>query len=217
MTIQSAGKTCLRAKTYTPLPRVLIVDDHPFFSDGLAGMLILEQLATSVGKAGTIASALENLRTYPETSLVLLDLTLPGEAGLSLFQGLMKMRVPVPVVVISSREDEVSVRAAKAAGAVGFLPKSSGRQALVRMISCISKGGLFYPTLGRIADAPGQLTPRQLQVLKLLAEGLPNKRICQLLELTEHTVKTHLKAIFAHLDVHNRTECVSQARALGLI
>ena len=217
MDIRSAEKARSRAKPDMPLPRVLIVDDHPFFSDGLAGIMLQEQLATAVGKADSIASALESLCTYPETSLVLLDLTLPGEAGLSLFQGLTEMGVPVPVVVISSREDEVSVRAAKAAGAVGFLPKSSGRHALVRMICCVSEGGLFYPTLGRIPDAPGQLTPRQLQVLELLAGGLPNKRICQLLELTEHTVKTHLKAIFTHLGVHNRTECVVEARALGLL
>lgn len=212
-----AGNTCSPAKASLPLPRVLIVDDHPFFSDGLAAILAQEKLVGLVGKANSIASALEDLCNYPETALILLDLTLPGEAGLSLFQRLTEMSVPVPVVVISSREDEVSVRAAKAAGAVGFLPKSSGRHALIRMVRCVSEGGLYYPTLGRVADVPGQLTPRQLEVLKLLADGLPNKRICQLLDLTEHTVKTHLKAVFAHLDVHNRTECVSRARALGLI
>lgn len=62
-----------------------------------------------------------------------------------------------------------------------------------------------------------RLTPRQLEVLGLLAEGLPNKRICQVLDLTEHTVKTHLKAIFTHLGVHNRTECVARAQSRGLI
>ena len=64
-----------------------------------------------------------------------------------------------------------------------------------------------------VSETP--LTPRQLEVLTLLAQGSPNKRICQSLGLTEHTVKTHLKAIFTQLGVHNRTECVNRARALG--
>lgn len=119
--------------------------------------------------------------------------------------------------MISSREDETSVRAAKSAGAVGFLPKSADRRSLVRMIRRVSSGQLFYPSLQMPTHFQETLTPRQLEVLVLLAEGLPNKRICQVLNLTEHTVKTHLKAIFAHLGAHNRTECVAQARALGLI
>ncbi|WP_404365257.1 response regulator transcription factor [Marinobacter sp.] len=200
-----------------PLSRALIVDDHPFFSDGLASILTAEQLVCSVGKVSSVPAALDDLRTNPDTSLVLLDLTLQGEAGLSLFRGLDEMGLPVPVVVISSREDETSVRAARAAGAMGFMPKSSGRRTLIRMIQCLRGGDLFYPSLQLSGRPPEQLTPRQLDVLRLLADGLPNKRICQELDLTEHTVKTHLKAIFSQLGVHNRTECVAQARSFGLI
>lgn len=200
-----------------PLPRILIVDDHPFFLFGLTAILEQESLARSVACVGTVAEAIEDLRQSPKTALVLLDLSLQGEAGLSLFAGLEQLGLPVPVVVISSREDETSVRAARSAGAVGFLPKSADRRSLVRMIRKVSQGELFYPSLQASALQPDSLTPRQLEVLGLLAEGLPNKRICQLLDLTEHTVKTHLKAIFVHLGVHNRTECVAQARALGLI
>lgn len=199
------------------LPRVLIVDDHPFFLFGLTAILEQEKLVNDVICVASVADAVEDLRRHPETSLVLLDLTLQGEAGLSLFAELEGIGLPVPVVVISSREDETSVRAAKSAGAVGFLPKSADRHCLVRMIRRVSTGQLFYPSLQMPAHSAETLTPRQLEVLVLLAEGLPNKRICQVLNLTEHTVKTHLKAIFAHLDAHNRTECVAQARALGLI
>lgn len=199
------------------LPRVLIVDDHPFFLFGLTAILEQEALAGVVECVDSVAKAIENLRSHPETSLVLLDLTLQGEAGLSLFAELEQIGMPVPVVVISSREDETSVRAAKSAGAVGFLSKSADRRSLVRMIHRVSQGELYYPSLQATAAQPESLTPRQLEVLGLLAEGLPNKRICQALNLTEHTVKTHLKAIFAYLRVHNRTECVAQARALGLI
>lgn len=200
-----------------PLSRILIVDDHPFFLFGVAAILEEERLARAVACVGTVADAVESLRQCPETALVLLDLSLQGEAGLSLFAELEQLGVPAPVVVISSRDDETSVRAAKSAGAVGFLPKSADRRTLVRMIQRVSQGELFYPSLPTPAIQPDSLTPRQLEVLGLLAEGLPNKRLCQVLNLTEHTVKTHLKAIFAYLGVHNRTECVAQARALGLI
>lgn len=203
--------------SHPPLPRVLIVDDHPFFLFGITGILEQEKLVDQVVCVASVADAVQDLRHHPETSLVLLDLTLQGEAGLSLFAELESVGVPVPVVVISSREDETSVRAAKSAGAVGFLPKSADRRSLIRMVRRVSGGQLFYPSLQMPAHSPETLTPRQLEVLVLLAEGLPNKRICQVLNLTEHTVKTHLKAIFAHLDAHNRTECVAQARALGLI
>ncbi len=200
-----------------PLPRILIVDDHPFFLFGLTAILEEEALASSVACASTVAEAVEDLQQSPETALVLLDLSLQGEAGLSLFAELEQLGLPVPVVVISSREDETSVRAARSAGAVGFLPKSANRRSLLRMVQRVSQGELFYPSMQAPATQADSLTPRQLEVLGLLAEGLPNKRICQMLDLTEHTVKTHLKAIFTHLGVHNRTECVAQARSLGLI
>lgn len=209
--------SALSSERREPLPRILIVDDHPFFLFGLTAILEEELLARAVGCVGTVAEAVEDLQKFPETSLVLLDLGLQGEAGLSLFAELEQLGMPIPVVVISSREDETSVRAAKSAGAVGFLPKSADRRSLLRMIRKVSQGELFYPSLRASAVQADSLTPRQLEVLGLLAEGLPNKRICQALDLTEHTVKTHLKAIFAHLGVHNRTECVAQARALGLI
>ncbi|WP_166263407.1 response regulator transcription factor [Marinobacter caseinilyticus] len=203
--------------SHLPLARVLIVDDHPFFAHGLGGILMQENLALSVGNAASVPEALEYVRDYGDTTLVLLDLTLPGEAGLSLLRALEKVGVPLPVVVISSREDETAVRAAKAAGAVGFMPKSSGRRTLIRMIQCVSAGSLFYPSLTLTPEGPDPLTPRQLDVLRLLADGFPNKRICQSLDLTEHTVKTHLKAIFTQLGVHNRTECVARAQSLGLL
>lgn len=205
------------AEASLPLERVLIVDDHPFFSDGLGSILQRESLARVVAKATSVPAAMDDLNGHPETELVLLDLLLQDEGGLTLFSELATAGLPLPVVVISSRDDETTVRAARAAGALGFLPKSGERRALIRMMTAISQGRAYYPSLGQVQRAADGLTPRQHEVLELLAEGLPNKRICQRLDLTEHTVKTHLKAIFAYLGVHNRTECVAQARALSLI
>lgn len=198
------------------LNRVLIVDDHPFFSDGLSHILLRKHLAAHVDHAVSVEKALISLNAVPDTDLVLLDVGLPGEGGLSLLPRLDDAALPVPVVVISSQEDETTVRAARAAGAQGFMPKSCGGDVLVKVIQRIARGDLCFPAA--TADDPAlRLTPRQHDVLQLLAEGYPNKRICQELDLTEHTVKSHLKAVFQALDVHNRTECVTLARSLGLV
>lgn len=197
-----------------PLAQVLIVDDHPLFAQGLAGLIRQEQLASEVVLAASVAEAQKALNTTDRISLVLLDIALPGETGLVLIPQMLAKPEPRPTVVISSSEDEPSVRAARAAGAMGFLPKSASRFELVRMFRTVSRGELFFPGW-RTADSDTSLTPRQRDVLALLAQGYPNKRICQSLNLTEHTVKSHLKAIFAQLGVHNRTECVTRARRLG--
>lgn len=199
------------------LDRVLIVDDHPFFSDGLGGILVRHKLARHVDHAASVDEAISMLDRSQETDLILLDLRLPGEGGLALLPRLDAAGWPVPVVAISSAEDEATVRAARSAGVQGFLPKSADATMLGRMIHAIARGETWFPGAEVILTPPARLTPRQQEVLALLAEGLPNKRICQALQLTEHTVKTHLKALFEHLGVHNRTECVTQARALGLL
>ncbi|MGP4845122.1 response regulator transcription factor [Marinobacter sp. 1Y8] len=199
------------------LNRVLIVDDHPFFSDGLGHILLRERLAAHVDHAVSVEKALTSLNTTPDTDLILLDVGLPGEGGLSLLPRLDDAALPVPVVVISSHEDETTVRAARAAGAQGFMPKSCGGDVLVKVIQRIARGDLCFPAAATADNPALRLTPRQQDVLQLLAEGLPNKRICQELDLTEHTVKSHLKAVFQALDVHNRTECVTLARSLGLV
>lgn len=198
--------------------RALIVDDHPFFSEGLAMALRQSDCADEVDTAANVREARHYLARHTDTDLILLDLGLPDAAGLTLIRGLTESGLPIPVVVVSSREDEATIRAARAAGAQGFMPKSAGTRELTRMVGAIAQGSLWFPMTERPPSNPlVSLTPRQRDVLHLLAAGLPNKRICQELCLTGHTVKTHLKAIFAALQVHNRTECVLLARELGLV
>jgi len=200
------------------LSRILIVDDHPFFSEGMATALRHCGRARQVELAATVAQARQKLRQHPDIDLILLDLALPDAAGLTLIRGLTEAGLPIPVVVVSSREDEGAVRGARAAGAQGFLAKSAGSRELTAMIDCVMRGDLWFPDLNRCQGGlETPLTPRQLEVLRLLASGLPNKRICRELGLTEHTVKTHLKAIYTTLQVHNRTECVLLACELGLV
>ncbi len=213
ITEPSGQRQVARSAQPLPLPRMLIVDDHPLFAQGLAGLLVQADLAASVKVAESVEQAMAVLSGPTPIDLVLLDVSLQGETGLMLLPRMVGRRPPV--VVISSSEDETTVRAAQAAGARGFLPKSAGRTALVAMVRCIGRGGEYYPGRSMVAEPIQALTPRQRDVLALLAQGFPNKRISQSLNLTEHTVKTHLKAIFTLLGVHNRTECVTQARQMG--
>lgn len=195
--------------------QVLLVDDHALFAQGLAGIIQQEGLARLVVIVPSVEAATDSLVYQQGFDLVLLDLALDGEAGLSLFARLSGYGGLPPVVIISSSDDECTVRAARAAGARGFLAKSASRAALVRMMRAVGQGQGYFPGGVAPMNAAVPLTPRQLEVLSLLAQGFPNKRICQSLNLTEHTVKTHLKAIFTQLSVHNRIECVNKARHLG--
>jgi DNA-binding NarL/FixJ family response regulator len=198
--------------------RVLIVDDHPFFVAGLAQAMQVTHGVEAVATADSLGKATRVLQSGPHPDLILLDVSLPDRGGLGLFGTLETMGLPIPVVVISSRDDEEVVNAARAAGAMGFVAKSCDQRSLARMLSTIAAGGLFFPdAMITTTQTPISLTPRQRDVLALLAEGYPNKRICQKLSLTDHTVKTHLKSLYSALGVHNRTECANLARSMGLV
>ena len=196
----------------TTLPdhlRLLLVDDHRIFLDGLA--LALAPLARDlqVDTAQNAAEAEQRLQqqTY---DLILLDLRLPDEPGLELLQRWLARGEGTPVAILSASDSAVDAQAALAAGALGFIPKSADGKALRQAVTRV--------LLGETLPAPSStspLTPRQLEILQLLAEGLPNKAISRQLGLAEDTVKTHLKALFETFAVHTRTACVSAARQRG--
>ncbi len=200
------------------IQQILVVDDHPFFAKGLAQTLEQQHGIRRVSTATSLTEAGEALTSNPQTDLVLLDLKLRDHSGLSLFQWLREKHLPIPVVIISARDDGDAIGSARRAGAMGFLNKSCDQSALTTMLTRIAEGELCFPEIPE-QSLPEKLhlTPRQQQVLSLLAEGHPDKRICQKLGLTPHTVKSHLKALYALLGAHNRTECVSAARNLGLV
>jgi DNA-binding NarL/FixJ family response regulator len=194
----------------TTLPdrlRLLLVDDHRIFLDGLA--LALAPLARDlqVHTAHSAAEAEQRLRQH-SYDLILLDLRLPDEPGLELLQRWLARGDATPVAILS--DSSLDAQAALAAGALGFIPKSADGSALRQAVTRV----LLGETLPAPASA-SPLTPRQLEILQLLAEGLPNKAISRQLGLAEDTVKTHLKALFEVFAVHTRTACVSAARQRG--
>lgn len=208
--------------------RILLADDHPLFLEGMCQ--ILKQLgeATNIHCAETADAALYLLRGDIEFDLLLLDLGLPGTDGLSLLHSLHEEALLVPVIVVSASEDSRRIRAALAAGALGFIPKSHHAADMLTAIrQVLDDGEIYLPDNVRAsiehasrseAGATGHgITPRQHQVLALLVQGRTNKQIAQQLTLTEHTVKAHVGALFQALKVTNRTECAQQAQQLGLL
>ncbi len=208
--------------------QILLADDHPLFLDGLRHILSQQDDSVQVHCAETGEAALRLLRGGIEFDLLLLDLGLPDTDGLGLLHILREEAIMVPVIVVSASENLHQIRAALAAGALGFIPKSHhAAQMLDAIHEVLGEGGIYLPDDIRthidrfIANdetpVSQGITSRQHQVLILLAQGLANKQIAQRLNLTEHTVKAHLGALFQTLKVSNRTECAQKAQRLGLL
>ena len=205
-----------------PDTRLLLIDDHQIYLDGLS--LTLGSLCEGVrlDHARNAAEALQLVREYPY-DLILLDLQLPDSSGLSLMQKLRAADAMVPIAILSASNSPSDLEAALQLGAAGFISKTTDGKTLLDAVTQLLYGAqvVIGDTALKIDRQTSArevgITPRQLEILDLLAEGLPNKVIWQRLSLSEDTVKTHLKALFSSLDCHNRTECVTQARKLGLV
>jgi len=203
---------------------LLVVEDHPVYLEGLSHILkkLSQNVTLKCVKGAQEAQAL--LAECQNFDLVLLDLGLPDGGGLSVLRFLKQQKIFIPAIILSASEEPKDVQRSLAAGASGFISKASGSEDILIAIGHIMAGGNYVPDFYSLSaehahhmEKAPVLTPRQKEVLNLVVEGLPNKRICQRLNLTEHTVKSHLKTLFSLLDVHNRTECARAATELGLL
>ncbi|HEX5842402.1 MAG TPA: response regulator transcription factor [Pseudomonas sp.] len=197
----------------TALPEqlcLLLVDDHRIFLDGLSLALAPLCANLQIHTAESAAQAEQCLQNG-EFDLILLDLRLPDVPGLELLQRWQQQGRMTPVAILSASDSNLDAQAALAAGALGFIPKSANSDELRQAVTRV----LLGETLPAPAAEKPQLTPRQMEILRLLADGLPNKAIGRQLGVSEDTVKTHLKSLFQELDVHTRTACVTVARQRG--
>ena len=207
--------------------KILIVDDHPVFRDGFAALLQHAALETIVLQAGSVADGLPLVEAHADLDVVVLDLFMPGTGGFPAIIEFTRARQDLPIIVLSSSEDPKDVRRALSMGALGYVPKSASPHALLSAIKLVMNGDIYIPPLilndaGSgpsigCCDIGDALTRRQIDVLCLVAQGLPNKTIASKLELSEKTVKAHITAIFKVLNVVNRTQAASAGRAAGLI
>jgi len=214
-----------------PFVHALVIDDHPLFCDALALTLHGLMGVDRVDTAHTLTAALTPIEAGALPDIILLDLDLPDVDGL---EGLLRLRAAaadVPVLVVSSMTDPRLIEAALAAGAAGFVPKHSGRDAFHLAFHTVAAGlqhlpdGYVPPTgagdpaadaLARLA----QLTRQQGRILDLLCQGRLNKQIAWELAIAETTVKAHVTAIMRKLGVQSRTQAVllaQQARFANLL
>lgn len=207
--------------------KLLVVDDHALFREGLKLLLTGLEPQARLQEAGDLVQALK-LADGADFDLILLDLKLPGPHGLDALESLRDASAGVPIVVLSGEDDPAVVRAAIERGAMGFIPKSSTPEVLIQALRLVLARGVYLPPLALGARAavalpagsaeiklPG-ITERQMDVLRCVIRGKPNKVIARDLDISEGTVKLHLSAVFRALGAHNRTEAVYAAAKLGL-
>lgn len=203
----------------------LIIDDHLLFAGGLAGLLEQTDAGCQTTQARSAEEAEQALARMPEQpDLILMDLNLPGVNGLTLIRRLQQASVWSPVMMISASESLADARSALDHGALGYLPKSSPPDVLLYAIRQVLNGDIYLPQGWQaLIDSQRRelpeirLTPRQQEILHLLAQGLSNKVIASELDITENTIKGHLRDVFRLFRVTNRTACLNEVRRLGLL
>ncbi len=209
--------------------QVMIIEDQPLVVEGLRSVLAGIDNEPDVRCALLASRALSMLRGGLRPDLVMLDLNLPDAEGTSLLAQLRTEFPDVPVVVISAQDDRDTITQAIDQGAMGFISKSSTTSVLVSALQLVMKGGIYVPQQvlneatnirpprPRIQDvADIGLTPRQIQVLALMIEGMPNKLICRELGISDGTAKTHISTILRLLGVRNRTQALFALSEMGI-
>jgi DNA-binding NarL/FixJ family response regulator len=206
--------------------RVLVVDDHPLVRQGLAAVLGGAHDIEVVGAVadGTLAA---DAAVDGQADIVLMDLSMPGMDGVLATEHVLARRPTARVVVLTSFAEQNRVHAALAAGAVGYLLKDTEPDDLVQAVREAALGHAPISPRAALALLPAQglprrppevtLSPRERDVLALVAIGLPNKSVARRLEISEKTVKAHLTRIFAALDVYDRTSAALWAQRNGIL
>lgn len=209
---------------------ILLIDDHTLFREALRHVLKQLDAGVLVHEAANISEAAHWIANLRNLDLVLLDIELPGVDGLTALPNLRGLAPTVPIVVLSGSETSQHVRAALDKGAAGYIPKSCSGHEMLSALQTVLQGDIYMPPrllgnldtteLGEARPEPGNgcpapLTVRQIEVLELMAQGLPNKSIARRLNLAEGTVKLHVAAILRALNARNRTQAVTEAARLG--
>jgi DNA-binding NarL/FixJ family response regulator len=207
--------------------RILVADDHPMLREGLVGVLSTQPDFEVVGEASDGAETVRLAETlHPD--VILLDLEMPGTDGVAALEDLRDAGSEARAVVFTAYDTDERILGALRAGARGYLLKGASRAEIFSAIRTVHAGGsLLQPDVtARLLEHIGrndggaraeQLTPRELEVLGLISQGLQNSEIATQLFVTERTVKFHVSSILAKLGADNRTEAVAIAARRGLI
>ncbi|GAB3404630.1 transcriptional regulator [Flindersiella endophytica] len=217
----------------TPI-RLLIVDDHPIMRDGLRGVFADDEEFEVVGEAGDGAEAVD-LAQRVDVDVILMDLRMPVMGGVEAIKRLRQLEHPARVLILTTYDTDRDVLPAIESGATGYLLKDAPRDELVRGVRAANAGqSVLAPKVasalmglvgggtgaGSGSGGPaggGKLSPRELEVLRLVADGSTNQVAARKLMVSETTIKTHLLHIYNKLGVRDRAAAVATAYKLGLL
>lgn len=205
--------------------KLIAVDDHPLILEALARYVEQAEPRWTLWCATTRDHATRLLAAHPDCDALLLDLALPGTRGLAYLVELRRDHPRLPIVVLSATHDRATIDGALSAGARGYVAKHADAAEVVAAVKAALRGGRPVSSASDPRAQPSRAWPeglsvgftqRQSDVLRLLLQGLPNKRICRDLCLSEGTVKVHVSAILRALNVHTRTEAIVELARRGV-
>ena len=215
----------------TPPIEVLIVDDHPMVRDGLRSMLATATIKI-VGEAGNGREAIEKIKQL-KPDVVLMDIRMPDMDGLTALQTIQQQQLATRVIIVTTYRNSAYLVRALVMGAAGFILKDISRNELIETVTVVASGAsrIDRPFLERVLhdlDQPDQLssneaepleplTAREMDILRLLVEGLTNQAIGQVLHLSSGTVKGYVQTILQKLNTTDRTQAAVKAIRLGLV
>src|SRR5215470_6258642 len=200
--------------------RILTVDDHPLLREGIAAILGTEKRVELVAQASNGHEAVDQFRTY-KPDITLMDLQMPLMNGIEAIQAIRKEFPNARIIVLTTYAGDAQAARAFKAGACGYLLKSSLRKELIETIRTVHGGKKRIPVEIAVEmaehHADDSLTEREVEVLKQVAAGNANKIIATHLEISEETVKAHVKNILSKLAANDRTHAVTIALKRGII
>ncbi len=209
--------------------KFLIVDDHALIREALHAVLKQLKQEAVIFEASNSRQAMHIVEEHPDISLILLDINLPDRDGFSVLRELRDRYPTIAIIILSSSDDQDTVKRAFKLGALGFIPKTTKREVMLNAIKLVFSGGIYIPSeiLEEITPRPTNklaardslkglgLTDRQIEVLALLMKGKSNKVIAKTLNMAVPTVKNHITVVLKALGVTSRTEAVIKVGKMG--
>ena len=200
--------------------RILVADDHLVYRIGIRSMIGSEPGLSVVGEASDGVEAIEAYRRL-KPDVLLLDLRMPQKGGVEVVQAIRREFNNARILIVTSYQTEEEIFQVLQAGALGYILKDLGREALIQAITAVHAGKRWMSSAieRQFADRGLRqpLTGREMEVLKLLARGLTNREIAQVFSISASTVKNHVNSLLTKLEVADRTEAVTFCLSRGLI